>query len=434
MFSTITAGQIKAGRKALLDGWGPRPNIIMVKARGARMWDSGGKEYISCESQAFALSVGALHPMVVEAVKEQAERISHTAYGWDNIPMLLLSQKLAELAPGNLNKVNYCLEGSLAVEGAMKLAVKNSAGKRYFVTMDHGYHGRTFMTLSASYKHPFSTPYIPFLENVIKVPEAYCYRCAFKLDCSNCNLMCVQYLDDTLKRRVPAGAVAVMMEPVQGNGGQIAFLKDYHKKVREVCTKNKVLLICDEVQTGFGRTGRMFASELYGIVPDIMTFGKAIGGGYPLAGFMASDKLQPFAPGENAFTFSHFPVSMAAALATIEVIKKEKLLERCVKLGEYITSRLKEMQQKYPVIGDIRGPGLAIGIELVKDRVSKEPAVEEANKFLAEGLKNGVIFGVSLYGQLGHIVKIKPPLVITDDEVETVLKVFEKAIKSVSKK
>jgi 4-aminobutyrate aminotransferase-like enzyme len=188
------------------------------------------------------------------------------------------------------------------------------------------------------------------------------------------------------------------------------------------------------VQTGFGRTGRMFASELYGVAPDIMTFGKAIAGGYPLAGFIASDKLRPFDPGENAFTFSHFPVSMAAALATLEVIKKEKLLERCVKLGEYITSRLKEMQQNYPIIGDIRGPGLAIGIELVKDPVGKEPAVEEANKFLAEGLKNGVIFGVSLYGQRGHIVKIKPPLVITDDEVETVLKVFEKSIKSVSKR
>jgi len=200
--------------------------------------------------------------------------------------------------------------------------------------------------------------------------------------------------------------------------------------LREVCTKNKVLLIYDEVQTGFGRTGKLFASELYGVVPDIMTFGKAIGGGYPLAGFIASDKLKPFDPGENAFTFSHFPVSMIAALATLEVIEKEKLLERCVKLGEYVTSRLMEMQQKYPIIGDIRGPGLAIGIELVKDPVSKEPAVEEANKFLAEGIKNGVIFGVSLYGALGHIVKIKPPMVISDDEVETVLRVFEKCIKA----
>jgi len=434
MFATITAAQIKAGRRALLDGWGPRPNVLMVKAKGARMWDSNDKEYIACESQAFALSIGALHPMVVEAVREQAGRISHTAYGWDNIPMLLLSQKLAKLAPGNLNKVNYCLEGSLAVEGAMKLAIKNSPGKRYFVTMDHGYHGRTFLTMSASWKHPHSTAYIPFIENVIKVPEAYCYRCAFNLDCASCNLFCVKYLDDTLKNRVPGGAVAVLMEVVQGNGGQISFMKNYHKKIREVCTKNKVLLIYDEVQTGFGRTGKLFASELYGVVPDIMTFGKAIGGGYPLAGFIASDKLKPFDPGENAFTFSHFPVSMIAALATLEVIEKEKLLERCVKLGEYITSRLMEMQQKYPIIGDIRGPGLAIGIELVKNPVSKEPAVEEANKFLAEGIKNGVIFGVSLYGALGHIVKIKPPMVISDDEVETVLRVFEKCIKSVSKR
>ena len=168
-------------------------------------------------------------------------------------------------------------------------------------------------------------------------------------------------------------------------------------------------------------------------MPDIMSFGKAIAGGYPLAGFIASEKLKPFDPGENAFTFAHFPISMVAALATIEILQEENLLERCTKVGAYITSRLKDMQRTYPIIGDIRGPGLAIGIELVKDPVSKEPAVEEANQFIEEGLKRGIIFGVSRYGNLGHILKIKPPLVITDEEVETVLKVFEECVKEVSK-
>jgi 4-aminobutyrate aminotransferase-like enzyme len=231
---------------------------------------------------------------------------------------------------------------------------------------------------------------------------------------------------------VPGGAVAVIVEVVQGNGGQISFGREYHQKVREVCRRNNVLLIYDEVQTGFGRTGELFACELYNVVPDIMVFGKAIAGGYPLAGFLASDKLKPFDSGEHAFTFAHFPISMVAALAELKVIQEENLLEKCRKTGEYITSMLKNMQEKYPIIGDIRGPGLAIGIELVKDRVTKEPAVEEANKVIAEGLSNGVIFGVSHYGNIGHIVKIKPPLMITDDEVETVLNVFEKCIKHVS--
>lgn len=432
MYESIKESEIKLGRKALLDGWGLRSNIVIKKARGARMWDIYNKEYIICESQAFALSIGAQHPRVVDAVKKQIENLSHTAYNFDNIPLLLLSQKLAELAPGNLNKVNYCLEGSLAVEGAMKLAGKNSKNRRYFVSMDHGYHGRTIMTMSASWKHPYISEYIPFIENVIKVPEAYCYRCAFNLDFQDCNYLCVDYLEETLKSRVPGGAVAVLMEPVQGNGGQISFMQDYHRRVREVCKRNDVLLIYDEVQTGFGRTGKLFASELYDVVPDILTFGKAIGGGYPLAGFLTSDKLRPFDPGEHAFTFAHFPVSMVAALATLEVIKEENLLERCRKAGEYITSRLREMQEKYSIIGDIRGPGLAIGIELVKNRITKEPAVEEAKKVLSRAIDNGVIFGVSHYGELGHIIKIKPPLVITDEEIETILDVFEKCIKYVS--
>jgi 4-aminobutyrate aminotransferase-like enzyme len=432
MFDSITESGMSVGRKALLDGWGGRPNIVIKKARGAKMWDVNGKEYLVCESQAFALSIGAQHPRVVEAVRKQAEELSHTAYNIDNIPLLLLSRRLTELSPGNLNKVNFCLEGSLAVEGAMKLAVKNSSNRRYFVSMDHGYHGRTLMTMSASWKHPYIAEYISFIENVIKVPEAYCYRCAFNLDCRDCQYLCVDHLEHTLKNRVPGGAVAVIVEPIQGNGGQISFLKEYHQKVREVCSRNGVLLIYDEVQTGFGRTGKIFASELYDVVPDIMTFGKAIAGGYPLAGFLASDELRPFDPGEHAFTFAHFPISMAAALATLEVIEEENLLEKCVETGRYITSRLSEMQEKYPVIGDIRGPGLAIGIELVKDRGTKEPAVEEANKVLAEGLEKGVVFGVSHYGGLGHILKIKPPLVISDEEVEKALEVFETCIKHVS--
>lgn len=432
MYDTITDAQIEAGRNALLDGWGPRANMVITRAEGAKLWDIHGKEYITCESQAFVLNIGSQHPKVIASVKEQVNKISHVAYNLDSIPLLLLSQKLAELAPGDLKKVNFCLEGSLAVEGAMKLAIKNSPGKRYFVAMDHGYHGRTLTTLPASWNHPYTASYISFWENVIKVPEAYCYRCAFGAKYPDCNLLCVKYLDDTLKMRVPGGAVAVMIEPVQGNGGQIAFMQEYHQAVREVCNNNNVLLIYDEVQTGFGRTGKIFASELYGVVPDILTFGKAVAGGYPLAGFIANDKLKPFDPGENAFTFAHFPISMVAALATIEVLREENLLERCTKVGEYITSRLKDMQSKYPIMGDIRGPGLAIGIELVKDPVSKEPAVEEANKVVAEGLKRGILFGVSHYGNLGHVLKIKPPLVITDEEVETVLKVFEECVKGVS--
>ena len=193
-----------------------------------------------------------------------------------------------------------------------------------------------------------------------------------------------------------------------------------------------MLLIWDEIQTGFGRVGEMFASNIYGVVPDILTFGKAIGGGFPLAGNLQRPELDTFAPGDHGFTFAHFPVAMAAALMVLQIIEEENLLERARVVGAYITKRLKEMQDRYEIIGDIRGPGLMIGIELVKDRETKEPAREEAARFIDEGIKRGVLFGESRYLDLGNCIKIKPPLVITDEEVERVLEVFEEVIHVVS--
>jgi 4-aminobutyrate aminotransferase-like enzyme len=433
MFDEIAYDEILEGRKALLDGWGGRPGIIITRAKGARLWDSQGKEYIDCTSQAFSLNIGANHPRVIEEVRKQLKKATHIAYHLDSVPLLSLTRKLAQIAPGDLNRVNFCLEGSLASESAMKLAMKNRPGSRFFIVFEHGYHGRNLSTMAISWIDP-ENPFSYFKENVIRVPEAYCYRCRFNLSYPSCSFECVRFLEETMEKNKDKGIIALMMEPVQGNGGQISFPPEFHRRVREVCDRQGVLLIWDEIQTAFGRVGKMFAAELYQVVPDILVFGKAVAGGFPLAGIIIRDNLKGFSAGENAFTFAHFPLSLVAACATIDILEEEKLLERCNRLNEHIIAHLKNLQEKYEIIGDVRGPGLAIGVELVKDRDTKEPAVKEANRMVRLGLEEGVMLGISKYRGLGNVIKIKPPLVISDEEVEKVLSVFEECIKEVQKR
>jgi len=195
-----------------------------------------------------------------------------------------------------------------------------------------------------------------------------------------------------------------------------------------------MLLIYDEVQTGFGRLGAMFASELYDTVPDILCFGKALGGGFPIAGHFSHNDVAPFKPADHSFTFAHFPISMVASIATLRVIEEEGLLERARKVGSFFTQKLLEMKDKYELIGDVRGPGLMLGIELVYNKVTKEPARQESYQFEKEGIKRGVLFGNAKYAGMGNVVKIKPPLVITDAQAEKVMDVFEEIVQILSPK
>jgi len=212
---------------------------------------------------------------------------------------------------------------------------------------------------------------------------------------------------------------------VQGNGTQLDFPREYYKLVREICDEEDVLLIWDEIQTCFGRCGTMWASEYYDVVPDILVFGKGIGGGFPLSGVLAREDLEGFQAGDDALTFGEFPVSMAASLAAIRVLEEDDLLQACRTMGEYATGRLLEMQQRHPLIGDVRGPGLLIGVELVRDRETKEPALDETTEVYRRGLETGVIFGTTRYGGLGNVVKIKPPFTITRAQMDRVLDVFD---------
>jgi 4-aminobutyrate aminotransferase-like enzyme len=424
LYEGVRESDLEAGRQALLGGGvGGGLGLVIDRGRGASFWDQRGNEYIDCTSQAWSLNVGFCHPRVMQAVEEQIQRFTHSRTSFDTVPKLLLAKKLSELAPGNLKKVSFALTGSDANEGAMKLAMRNRPGN-LFVTLWDGYHGRTLSTLNLSWPHP-NNRFTAWKGEVLRIPQAYCYRCPFELEHPQCRLECVRFSKQAILKGASEPPVALMMEPIQGNGGMINFPADYCPAMRKLCDELDMLLVWDEIQTGFGRVGDWFAANIYHAVPDIMIIGKGLGGGFPLFGTLSPEDLKPFEPGDHSFTFAHFPVSMAAALGTIQAIEEENLLERSRRVGAMISGRLNEMKQKYELIGDVRGPGLMIAVELVKDKQTKEPARDEAHQFIAEGLKRGVVFGEAKYKKLGNIVKIKPPIVITDAQVEHVLDVFE---------
>jgi 4-aminobutyrate aminotransferase-like enzyme len=426
--SLLTDATIQAGRRALLQGWstGAEPGPIFVKASGALLWDIDGNEYVDCTSQAWSNNIGASHERVVAAVARQAADLTHLRSNYESIPLLELAAKLTDVAPKGLNRVTFCLHGSLAVESAMKVALKNAAMPGPFIALRDGFHGRSLAAMGLSWPHGESR-FIPLYPPVIRVPQPYVYRSTGETE-DEVVARCVEELRDTIERGANGHPVAFIMEPIQGNGTQLDFPRSYYQAVRRVCDEKEVLLIWDEVQTGFGPTGHMWASDLYEVVPDILVFGKGIGGGLPLAGILVRDGLKGFEAGDDAHTFGQLPLSLAASLAAFEVLEEENLLENCRVMGEYATSRLREMQERHRLIGDVRGPGLLIGIELVKDRETKAPATKEVAEVYRRGMELGVIFGETRYAGLGNVVKIKPPLCVSRDQMDKALDAFDRIL------
>jgi 4-aminobutyrate aminotransferase/4-aminobutyrate aminotransferase/(S)-3-amino-2-methylpropionate transaminase len=402
--------------------------LTFVKARGSLIWDTDGREYIDCTAQAWVNNLGANDPRVVEAAVNQLRQITHVRCPDFNSPVLFeLGEKLAEISPGRLNRVGYSLHGSLATETAMKLAFRNRPGAKHLLVLQDGYHGRSLGSMAASWPHPGS-PFTPIQPRFTRVPHPYPYRPHQGLDPEAESAMCLRLLRDVIEKGVDGEVAGLMMEPIQGNGGHIEFPPCYHSGVREICDEFGLLLIWDEVQTGFGRTGAMFASDYYGVVPDIIAFGKGVAGGFPLAGVLADEDLTGFSAADDAVTFGQFPVSLAAALATIKAIEEDGLCEAARERGEHATARLLEMQRRHPLIGDVRCPGLMVALELVSDREAKTPAPLETTDIYRLGLERGVLFGLSRYAGLGNVIKVKPPLDIPLEQLDRALDVLDEVL------
>jgi 4-aminobutyrate aminotransferase-like enzyme len=424
---------LKVGREALLGGWssGSEPNAIFVRARGSKIWDSDGKEYLDFTSQAWSNNIGASDPRVIEASYAQAKELTHLRSNYDSIPLLLLAARLTDVAPEGLGKISFCLHGSLAIESAVKLALKNSSPNGQIIVLNDAYHGRSLAGMGMSWPHT-ERAFDSMTPSVIRVRQPYAYRAPDGVTPAELAARCADELRSAIKACAFRKPAAFVMEPVQGNGTQLDFPREYYQYVRDVCTELDVLLIFDEIQTGYGRTGSMWASDYYGVVPDILVFGKAAGGGFPLAGVLARDDLRGFAPGDDALTFGQPPVNLAAGLATLDVIASDGLLANSAAMGQYATAALRGMQKRHPMIGDVRCPGLLIGVELVKDPDTKEPATEAALAVYRGALERGVILGTTKYAGLGNVVKLKPPLCITREEMDYALNVFNDVLTEIS--
>ncbi len=428
---TIDADALERGRHALLRGWSTtvsrEPNLLLVRASGVRIWDSQGREYIDCTSQAWSNNIGAGHPKVLAAASAQASEIAHARSNYDTIPLLLFSDRITQRAPKGLTHVGYCLHGSLAVEMALKIAAKNRPTAGPPLTLYDGYHGRSLATLAASWPHTHDQ-FHRLMPQFVRVPQPYPYRAPAGMTDDDIAIHFADILRDTIRRGVNGRPSALLMEPIQGNGGHVEFPRLYYRLVREICDEEGLLLIWDEIQTGLGRLGAWWAADLYGVAPDIVVFGKSVAGGFPLAGILVSEALVGFETGDDALTFGQFPVSLAAGIATLDVLEGEGLVEAARAMGAYLTSRLLELQERHRLIGEVRCPGLFTAIELVKDRETKEPASEVAERVYSLGLEHGVMFGTSRYAGLGNVVKIKPPLTINRDEMDQVIDVFDRVL------
>ena len=428
MPANYTEDDLADGRAALLSGWssGSEPGLVITKTSGSLVWDSKGNEYIDCTSMAWSNNLGGSRPEVVEAAFAQARELSHLRSNFDSVPLLLLSKAMTDSAPGDLKRIGLTLHGSMAVEMAMKLALINRPQHTGpFLALTDAYHGRSLASMALGWPHP-NHAFDRTFPSVLRVPQPYAYRSGRSADDEVD--YCIGELRDAISRRATGLPPAFFMEPVQGNGAQLDFPRRYYQEVRQVCTEHDILLVFDEVQTGFGRTGTMWAAEYYDVVPDILVFGKGVGGGFPVAGVLSSAALDGFQPGDDALTFGEFPVSMAAGLAALEVLKRDNLLQACADMGTYTTDALHAMKPRHPLIGDIRGPGLLIGVELVRDQQTKEPAAAEALEVYRQAVDLGVLFGTTKYNGLGNVLKIKPPFTITRAQMDRVLDVLDRVL------
>ncbi|WP_366922303.1 4-aminobutyrate--2-oxoglutarate transaminase [Metallumcola ferriviriculae] len=403
--------------------------VFIEKGKGAVITDVDGNEFIDFAAGIGVLNVGHCPDEVVNVVKEQAEKFLHSCFHVNMYePYIKLAQKLAEITPGDFaKKTMMANSGAEAVENAVKIARKYT-GRMGLISLESAFHGRTLMTMSLTSKvKPYKFGFGPFAPETYKIPSANCYRCSFNSTYPECGLHCVEHLERFFVAEFPAEHVAALIaEPVQGEGGFIVPPKEFIQGIKKICEKNDILYISDEVQAGFGRTGSMFAIEHFGVEPDLITMSKSLASGMPLSAVTGrAEVMDAPAPGEIGGTFGGNPLSCVAALEVIKKIEREKLIQRSTAIGERMMGRLRQMQEKYPAIGDVRGLGAMVAIELVKDRATKEPDKELTGKIAQTCYENGLITMTA--GIYGNVIRFLTPLVITDDQVDEGLDILEKA-------
>ncbi len=391
---------------------------VLAKAEGIYLEDLEGRRYMDFHGNDVH-QVGFAKPRVLAAVQDQMQSLPFCTRRYTNIPAIRLAEKLASLAPGNLNKVLLAPGGTTAIGMALKLA-RVATGRFKTISMWESFHGASLDAISVGGEALFRSGIGPLLPGTEHVPPPNAYRCVFGCN-GSCNLRCADYIEYVMEQEGDVGAV--IAETVRNTG--VIPPPDYWKRVREACDRHGALLILDEIH-GLGRTGRMFSCQHYDVVPDILVVGKSLGGAlFPLAGIIAREELD-VAPhiALGHYTHEKNPVACAAALATIECLEQENLVERSRTMGAWTLDRLREMQARQPHIGDVRGLGLLINVELVENRETRVPARELAERVMYEALSRGLSFKVTM----GNVITLAPPLIITEQEMNRALEILEESL------
>lgn len=405
--------------------------ICTTRAEGARMWDDTGKEYLDFAGGIGCLNVGSSHPEVVQVVQEQATKFLHTCFHVTlNEPYVALAEELTRITPiSGEKKVLLASTGAEAVENAIKLA-RNYAGRSAVLAFEYAFHGRTNMGLALTSKvHPYKAGFGPFVPEVYRVPYAYCYRCPFGQTYGECGYECVDAVAKAFDTYVDANDVAaVIVEPVQGEGGFIVPPPEYLPQVRQICKDRGILFIMDEVQTGFGRTGKMFSTEYYeGLDPDMVLMAKSMAAGLPLSAVVGRAEIMDATEvGGLGGTYGGNPLASVAALKVIEIMERDGLPERARTIGEVSVASLQTLQRKHPMIGHIRAQGAMVAFELVKDPVTKEPFPEACALISKKCLEKGLI--TIKAGVYNNVIRMLAPLVITDEELHQGLAIIAEAV------
>ena len=407
----------------------------IARGEGAMVEDIDGNIMMDWAGGIGVLNIGYSQPEVVAAVKEQAEKFFHSSINVLQYESYVrLAKKLNEIIPiDGPKKTMFVSTGAEADENAIKMARKYTK-KTDVLCFEGAFHGRTALTMALTSKPLYRMGFGPFPPGIHRLPYAYCYRCAYGLEYGSCKMRCLERIDEALHFVAdPSELACIIVEPVQGEGGFVNAPKEFIQGIRDICTKNNIVFIMDEVQSGFCRTGKMFATEHYGVSPDIMTTAKSLAGGMPLSAVTARAEIADASHvGGLGGTYAGNPMALAAAEKIVEIMIRDNLAKRSAEMGEFISARIKKMAEKYPIIGDVRGLGCMIGIELVKDRATKAPAKEETAAICKEAHKNGLI--IISTGSLGNNIRVLVPLVASNEQLEAGLSIFENAIKTVTGK
>jgi 4-aminobutyrate aminotransferase len=391
--------------------------VVVIKASGSKVTGEDGKVYTDLYAGISVVNAGHCNPEVGEAAKAQIDKLVHCAsYVYYAPTVADYAEKIAEVAPGRLQKTFFGNGGAEANECAMRMA-KQYTKKQEFIALQGSFHGRSLATLSITGNKGRKKGGGPYMSGVAFHPAPYCYRCPFNMSYPSCDMFCAKYLERTIQYDTSDNVAAFVAETIMGEGGIIVPPKEYFKEIKKILDQYEILLLLDEVQCGFGRSGKLFAIEHYDVEPDIMTMAKGIAAGFPLSACIARPEIaDSFRPGDHLSTFGGNPVSCAAGIANLNYMLREKLPEKALEKGKKFMEELRELQKKTPLIGDVRGSGLMVGVELVRD-MEKTPAADEAVKIKSMMRERGFLIGLG--GTFGNVLRLQPPLVISQEELSS---------------